>query len=547
MTRTRHAHAIIPSPAGVEPVAGEPVALRTGDPLRYRDPRLASLAARWADDLALCTGIGLHPVQDGTGGGGVEIHLVQDASVLPAPVDTHGISPSGGDPSDERYRLTVGARGVRVVAAAPEGVFRALSTLAQMIGAAAAAAGTDAAAVGLEPVEVHDAPRYAWRGLSLDVVRRFMPPAEVRDVIDELARFKFNVLHLHLTDNQGWRLEIPGLPKLTEIGGRGAVGDRPGGYYTRQEYAELVRYAAERFVTVVPEVDMPGHSAAAFAAYPGRLSSADTPIVGQPPMTLDPDDAQTMEFVRTVVESVAGATPGPHIHIGGDEAFGMDEEAYGRFVRQADAMARNAGKSPVAWQEASRGGVGAGGIVQYWMTGDPDAGMLDNAAEHGFDIPPEMLDQIRAGLAHARGDLPRALDAGARILVTPTDHVYLDQPHAEPGPEAQEQRRKTVGLQLYKGLTLEEVQGWDPLALAPELTSEAQIAGVEAALWCETVETFADAQFLLQPRLACVAERAWSPRSVGDWGEFSRRLAERAPTWRRLGWDFFRANSVRWS
>jgi hexosaminidase len=199
---------------------------------------------------------------------------------------------------------------------------------------------------------IADGPRYAWRGLSLDVARTFFDVAAVKRVIDLLSLYKFNVLHLHLTDDQGWRIEIPELPRLAEIGGSRALGDRPGGFYSVAQFEDIVAYAAERYVTVVPEVDMPGHCAAALLAYPALASAPGGPAAGA--NLLNPDDPDVAAFVRTVVGSLAAMAPGTYLHIGGDEAFGMAPDAYDRFLDMSRAAARSVGKIPVMWEDAAR-------------------------------------------------------------------------------------------------------------------------------------------------------------------------------------------------
>ena len=195
------------------------------------------------------------------------ITLLLDSAGLDDVAPASGLRADGNADADERYGLEITSEGVRVWGPTAEAVHRGLTTLRQLITAHGTAT--------LPTIRIGAGPRFAWRGLSLDVVRTFHGPAEIRRVIDMCSLYKLNVLHLHLTDDQGWRFEVPSRPELTLTGAAGAVGDRPGGYYTQPELADLVAYAAARFVTLVPEIDMPGHSAAVFPRVPRAGAGRD--------------------------------------------------------------------------------------------------------------------------------------------------------------------------------------------------------------------------------------------------------------------------------
>ena len=409
--------------------------------------------------------------------------------------------PAGLDPDvtgwfTERMLQLHGLR-VRVVPAGPEGA-------------------------SVPDVVIEDGPAYAWRGLSLDVVRHFSTPAEVRRVIDLLALHKLNVLHLHLTDTQGWRLEVPARPSLTPDGAD---------FYTTAELADLVAYAAARHVVVVPEVDLPGHVAAAFAAYPEL--TGDRPPVHPYATFLDPDVPAALAFAGDVLDALVEAAPGPFVHLGADEAFGMPADAYGRFVRWAHARVRAAGRRVVAWQEAARSGaLGPGDVLQYWIGPDHvfDADALKERAPGALH---PLIDDAAALFAQAPGDLPRVVAGGVPVLVSTSTTLYLDRPYAEPAADdAGEARRARLGMPGYEARTREQAFAWHPREL-PELTG-ARVAGVEAAVWCETVESFDDLAFLLLPRLAGVAEKAWTP-AVTTWADHEARARGCAPAWDAMG------------
>ena len=241
------------------------------------DQALVPLAERFGQTLSALCGIELSLGQNVQGG--ISIELVESDSdlgdELGQPPRTAGTSPSGTDPARERYGLEATTDGVRVWGTHPEGVFRGLTSLAQLI-----VTNCSDRTSAIPAIRIIDRPRFAWRGLSLDVARTFFGVDEVKSVIDLLSLYKLNVLHLHLSDNEGWRLEIKSRPQLTEVGASGATADRPGGFYTQDEFADLVRYAADRFVTIVPELDLPGHAGAAIRSYPELSPNETTTIAG---------------------------------------------------------------------------------------------------------------------------------------------------------------------------------------------------------------------------------------------------------------------------
>jgi hexosaminidase len=523
---------VVPLPAAAVGGRGE-LRLTHGATVSAEDPLLRDVAARFVEDVSADTGLRLELAEHaGT------IRLTSTPGRI-APPTVIGLSPHDRDRVDERHRLIVSSTHATIEASTAEGVFRGLTTLRQVI--TGAMAGDEAR---IEAVELDDGPRYAWRGLSLDVVRTFHGPAQVRRVIDIMALYKLNVLHLHLTDDQGWRIEIPGWPDLTTVGAAGAVGDRPGGFYTHQEYAELVGYAGERFITVVPEIDVPGHSGAAIKAYPELGMSATA---------LDPDQPLVRQFIDDVIGVMADLTPGPWLHIGGDEAFGMDPDGYRRLVDHARRSVVETGKRPVLWQESARSTTAPTDVVQYWMAFDAVieelllSGDLDpSALPAGITIPAGLLPHVAGMLRAGRADVARAIAHDARILLSPARHVYLDRPYAEAPTDAdQADMQRRLGLRVYPRWTVEESFDWDPGAAID--AGPDTVAGIEAAMWCETVANGDELEFMLLPRLAGVAERAWSPRPGAAWAEYRGRLGPQAALWSRRGWSFFTSSLVDWS
>ena len=522
--------AVIPIPTAMTtsdaPTVVVPQVVRIDAP-----PRLEAAARHLVDGAGRFLGVDWRRANAGQG---YRITLAIDADdprfdTMPSPL---GVSPSGADPRDEAYRLSATGSGIEIVGRSEEGVFRAISTLIQSVE-------SQDGELLHHQLTVTDAPRYAWRGLSLDVVRTFFTVAEVKQVIDMLVLYKFNVLHLHLTDDQGWRLEIDGYPELTEVGATGAVDSRPGGFYTKADYAELVGYAAERFVTIVPEVEMPAHIGAVARSLPDLAVDRS----GRQPW-LNPDDPATREFVRDVLREIASQTPGPYLHIAGDEPSGMPDDDYVRFVDDVVGVVRDLGKKVVGWQEIGRTDIGPAEMAQYWVsfTWDPESLFEPENVPEGVEVTPEYQREVRETFSKAAADAERLIAKGARVLLSPASFVYFDTPYGEPSNDpAEKQTRARLGIPAYGAQTIEAAFGWDPATILP--AAGALIAGVEGAIWCETVRDFEDLQFLLLPRLPGVAERAWSTKA-SDWDDYRGRLSEHARLWRRAGWTYFAANSV---
>jgi hexosaminidase len=360
-------------------------------------------------------------------------------------------------------------------------------------------------------VRIVDRPRFAWRGASLDVARHFLPVAAVKRYVDLLSLYKMNVLHLHLTDDQGWRLDIRSWPRLTAVGASTAVGGGAGGHYTQADYAEIVRYAADRYVTVVPEIDLPGHTNAALASYgelscDGRAPAPYTGVdVGFSSICVDREAAS--RFLDQVIAEVAALTPGPSIHIGGDEARSLGDQAYAGFVERAQRAVEANGKRAVGWQEIARAPLRPASVAQFWDTrGGP-------------------------------GALPGAAARGTRVVMSPASRAYLDMKY---GPGT------TLGTTWAGYVEVKDAYDWDPATLVPGI-AEPSVLGVEAALWTETVTSLEDAELLTLPRLPAIAEVGWSPAAARGWPAFRRRLADHGPRWTAMGIRWFRSPQVGWA
>ncbi|WP_372433874.1 beta-N-acetylhexosaminidase [Micromonospora coerulea] len=415
------------------------------------------------------------------------------------------------DLGDEGYRLDVTTGGVRIVAVTPAGLFHGVQTLRQLLPAAIDSPTPVAERWVVPGGLIVDRPRFPYRGAMLDVARHFFGVADVLRVIDHLARYKLNHLHLHLTDDQGWRIAIDSWPRLATVGGSTEVGGGPGGWYTAADYRRIVRYAARRHVTVVPEIDLPGHTNAALVAYP-ELAPGKIP---PPPYTgtdvgfsyVDPADERTYDFVADVLGEVAALTPGPWLHIGGDEAFKVKGAAYTGFVERAQRIVAGLGKTVVGWHQLAPAAHLDGRVLQWWGTNGDDP------------------------------DIAAAVRQGARLILSPGNHAYFDMKYAPDTP---------IGHDWAGLIDVRRAYDWDPGTHLTGVPADA-VLGVEAPLWTESVTSLAEIEFMLLPRLPATAELGWSPRAAHDWVGFRDRLAGQGPRWDRAGIAFHRSPDVPWS
>ena len=413
------------------------------------------------------------------------------------------------DLGGEGYQLTVAPDGVTIAANRPAGLFYGVQTLRQLLPAALE---RDASQVGnlrqvanfdghtIPTVVIRDRPRFPWRGMMLDVARHFFAVDDVKRLIDLMALYKLNRLHLHLTDDQGWRLMIESWPRLAEVGGSTAVDGDPGGYFSQAEYAELVAYAASRYIEIVPEIDLPGHTNAALASYPELNCDGVAPElysdIGVGFSSLCIDKEITYQFVDDVLRELAALTPGPFIHVGGDEALSTPDDDYAAFMARTQEIVHSHGKRMLAWEEAARIELAPGSAVQHWHS--------------------EMA--------------ARAVEQGAQVIMSPAAHSYLDMKYDDSTP---------LGLNWAGNVSVEQAYTWDPATVQPGIP-EAAILGVEAPLWSETVRTRADLEYLVFPRLLGIAEIGWSPAAGRSWGEYRQRLAGHAVRLEALGVNFYR-------
>ena len=421
-----------------------------------------------------------------------------------------------GDPGlgDEGYELVIEPERVQLSAATPAGLFYGVQTIRQLLPWYVEYSAAFPQPLSLPTGQIRDVPRYPWRGAMLDVARHFLEPDEVKRFIDLMALYKLNRLHIHLTDDQGWRLEIPGRPRLTEIGAANEVGGGPGGFWTIDEYAEIVTYARGRFVTVVPEVDMPGHTNAALVSYPELTCDGVAPdahtgtAVGFSYLCVEKEETYT--FVEDVVREIAAVTPGAYFHLGGDEVHELTEDQYRTFMQRAFEIVGSHDLQVVGW---------------------------DQIALTDLDLPQGSLVQVwqpqSRGTAWA---FSRAAARGAKLILSPAEHIYLDMKY---------DAETVLGADWAGHNSVRDAYDWDPESLLPEVPVDA-IAGVEAPLWSESLGRLADVEYMALPRLAGVAEIGWSSADARSWEDYRRRLAAHAPRWKAMGVNYYEAPSVDW-
>ena len=406
---------------------------------------------------------------------------------------------------DEAYALNVAANGISIAGRTPAGVFYGLQTLRQLLPSWIELRGVRPRDVTLPQAHITDSPRFAWRGAMLDVARHFFTPAELKRYIDLLAMYKFNHLHLHLSDDQGWRIEISSWPNLTAHGSKTAVGGGPGGFYTKQDYADIIAYAGDRFITIVPEIDMPSHINAALSSYPELNCNGVAPApytgidVGFSSFCVDKDI--TYKFIDDVFRELAEMTPGPYLHIGGDEVKTLTQAQYNAFVERVQPIVEQHGKTVIGWDEVIHAKLLPKTVVQYWR---PDASI--KPAPH------------------------------TKLILSPANKIYLDMKYDNDA---------VLGLNWAGNVDVGVPYGWDPATLLPGVETDA-ILGIEAPIWSETVTKISDLEFLAFPRIAEVAEVAWSPQSARTWANFRPRLAAQAPRWSALGINAYWSPKIDW-
>ncbi|MCW3840025.1 beta-N-acetylhexosaminidase [Micromonospora yasonensis] len=411
---------------------------------------------------------------------------------------------------DEGYQLDVTDASIVVRANQPAGLFAGVQTLRQLLPPAVESASVQPGPWEVAGGQIVDHPRFAHRGAMLDVARHFLPVSVVKRYIDEIALYKLNRLHLHLSDDQGWRIAVNSWPNLAIYGGSTEVGGGTGGYYTQDEYRQIVAYAAVRYITIVPEIDMPGHTNAALASYAELNCDNVAPKlytgtkVGFSSLCVSKEITYT--FLDQVLGEIAALTPGPYLHIGGDEASSTTASDYTTFMNRAQQIVAAHGKTVVGWHDIVNAPVLPSTVAQFWGT------TTSNAA------------------------VTAAAQNGTKVVMSPANHTYLDMKYNS---------RTRLGQHWAGYIDVQDAYGWDPGAYLAGV-GETSVLGVEAPLWTETIETLADVEYMAFPRLPAIAELGWSPMSTHDWASFNQRLGAQGPRWHVMGINYYHSTQVSW-
>jgi hexosaminidase len=461
----------------------------------------------------------VHPDQEETRRvGGVLADCLRPATGFELPlvpaeaVSTGGIlltiDGAGTDLGEEGYELVVETAGITLRASHPAGLFCGVQTIRQLLPPAIEAHTQQSGPWQMDCVTIQDLPRFGWRGVVLDVARHFFPVTAVKRLIDQMAYYKFNTLHIHLTDDQGWRLMIHSWPRLAEYGGTTDFTGGRGGFYTQEKYQQIVEYAAAHYINVIPEVDMPAHVNSALSSYAVLNDSG----VARPLYThyeggsssLAIHKEVTYQFLEDTLREIAALTPSPYIHIGGDEAHSTDETDYKIFIDRVQKIVQGLGKQCIGWEEISRADLLPDTVVQYWW----QAPLAQEAARRGH-----------------------------KLIFSPASKIYLDIKY---------DASNSLGLDWTKQyIEVRDAYDWDPATILEGVTEES-VLGVEAALWTETIVTVDDLDTMLFPRLLACAEIGWTPREKRDWEEYRLRLANHGQRLSAMGIKFYRSPQVDW-
>lgn len=436
---------------------------------------------------------------------GIEVKTDEN---LPESDFIHLVLTDTTDLGPEGYRLEIREEGIQLLAPQPAGLFYGIQTLRQLLPPAIEKAGQHSGPWRIATGTIVDEPTYGYRGAMLDVARHFFAVEDVKRFIDLLAMYKMNRLHLHLADDQGWRIEIKSWPKLTEIGGSTQVGGGEGGFYTQEQYADIVKYAQDRFVTIVPEIDMPGHTNAALASYPelncdGKARKLYTGTeVGF--STLCTSKEITYEFIDDVIGELATMTPGEYIHIGGDESHVTPMKDYIPFINRVQQIVEAHGKKVIGWDEIAHAELQPNTVVQWWAK----------------------ADNAKLGIAQ-----------GAKVLVSPANKAYLDMKYDS---------TTELGLKWAGYIEVDTAYLWDPATIAEGVGAD-NIIGIEAPLWSETVTNMDEIEYLVFPRLPGYAEIGWTPTDKRNWEDYKQRLGAQKQRLEALGIDFYASPFVPWA
>ena len=417
------------------------------------------------------------------------------------------LKPGDAQLGDEGYELVINNETVTLTANKVAGLFNGVQTIRQLLPANVESAVPQSGPWEIPAGTIRDYPDFAYRGIMIDVARHFFQVNDIKRMIDLMSAYKMNVLHLHLADDQGWRIEIKKWPKLTEIGGKTQVGGGKGGFYTQEQYSEIVKYAADRYVIVVPEIDMPGHTNAALASYPELNCNNTSPElytgtkVGFSTLCTSKDI--TYQFITDVFTELAQITPGPYLHIGGDESHATKLEDFIPFVNRVQKIVAATGKQIIGWDEISLSTIQPNTTVHYWAK-------AENAQ--------------------------KGVKQGAKVLMSPAAKAYVDM---------QYDASTKLGLHWAGYVEVETGYNWNPSKLVPGIGHE-NILGVEAPLWSETITNIHEMEYMFFPRLPGYAEIGWSVPDSRKWSEYKVRLGKQAERFKAMQIEYYPSKQVPW-
>jgi len=486
-------NAVVPRPVAIQQLTGT-FTLDHQTRVTAQDPESRRIAGFFTDFLLKAYGLTLRPAAAGAKSGNSIVFTTAGSQDLPA----------------EGYRLVFEPNRIRVVGRSA-GLFYGMQTLTQLLPVEANPP------LVLPAVELTDYPRFRYRGMLLDVGRHFFPVEFIKKYLDLMAQYKMNMFHWHLTDDQGWRIEIKRYPRLTEVGSRRRetikrqffdpyVGDGVphGGYYTQEQIKEIVAYARERYITVIPEIEMPGHSVAALASYP-ELACTPGPFEVSTTWGVHQDvfcpKEGTFQFLEGVLTEVAALFPGPYVHIGGDEVpkdrwkespvaqaliqregLKDEDELQSYFIRRIETFLRSKGKRLIGWDEILEGGLAPDAIVMSWR--GEDGGIAAAKQKH-------------------------------EAIMTPTGYCYFDYGQGDPTREP---------LDIGARLTLDTVYSYNPIPKELQPENEKYILGAQGNMWTEYQKTPESVEYMVFPRMLALSEVVWSPLERRDYEDFLRRL-----------------------
>ncbi|MEM8506425.1 MAG: family 20 glycosylhydrolase [Bacteroidota bacterium] len=412
-----------------------------------------------------------------------------------------------GMDTPEAYTLRITNDSVLLSARTAAGAFRGIQTIRQLIPEQSNDTLAPQPMWLLPSGTIEDAPNFLYRGAMLDVARHFFTVEEVKKYIDILAYYKYNAFHMHLTDDQGWRLEIKSWPKLTEVGAQTEVGGGPGGFYTQEEFKDLVAYAAERHMQLIPEVDMPGHTNAASLSYPilnGNRKEVKNYTGTQVGFsTFDARKDTVYAFLDDVIREIAAISPSPLFHIGGDESHATKKADYIHFVEKVEEIVNKHGKRMVGWNEIAQANISPSAVAQLWN---------------------EPHNAIKAA------------ENGSEIILSPATKAYLDM---------QYDSLSKHGLHWAAYIPVDDAYNWDPETFVEGLP-RASIMGIEAPLWSETISNSAELEYLAFPRAIGYAELGWTPAARRGWEDYKRRLVGQLPFLTDNSINFYRSEKIIW-